>query len=67
MFERKKNGLIRKQAKVKALEKKYIIIEELKQRVKAKKAKISRYDKRILQVRQNRLFATDQKKFYNEI
>ena len=75
MFERKKNGLIRKQAKVKALEKKYktgnkdieVIIEELKQRVKAKKAKISRYDKRILQFRQNRLFATDQKKFYNEI
>ena len=45
MFERKKNGLIRKQAKVKALEKKYktgnkdieVIIEELKQRLKAKK------------------------------
>ena len=40
--------------------------EELKQRILAKAAKISRYKQRIQQYRINRLFRVDQKKVYNE-
>ena len=42
------------------------VIEELKQRILAKTAKISRYEQRIEQYRINRLFKVDQKKVYNE-
>ena len=44
-----------------------MVIEELKQRVLAKKSKINRYDQRIKQFRQNRMFYTSQKQFYQEI
>ena len=43
------------------------VIEELKQRILAKAAKITRYDQRIEQYRINRLFDIDQKKVYNEL
>ena len=42
------------------------VIEELKQRILAKSAKISRCEQRIQQYRINRLFKVDQKKVYNE-
>ena len=38
------------------------VIEELKQRLLAKAAKIKRYGDRITQYRQNRMFAEEQKK-----
>ena len=42
------------------------VIKELKQRILAKAAKISRYEQRIQQYRINRLFKVDQKKVYKE-
>ena len=42
------------------------MIKELRQRIIAKAAKISRYKQRIQQYRINRLFKVDQKKVYNE-
>ena len=42
------------------------VIEELKQRMLAKRAKIRRYGQRIEQFRQNRIFDFDQKKIYAE-
>ena len=42
------------------------MIEELKQRILAKAAKLSRYKQTIQQYRINRLFKVDQKKVYNE-
>ena len=44
-----------------------MVIEELKQRLIAKKAKLMRYDQRIKQYEQNRLYTIDQKRFYQEI
>ena len=41
------------------------MIEELKQRILAKAAKISRYEQRMQQYRINSLFKVDQKKVYN--
>ena len=57
------------------LEKKYnirrkgmnTVIEELKQRVLAKAAKIKRYEQRITQYKQNIIFKQDQKRFYQEL
>ena len=43
------------------------VIEEFKQRMVAKSAKLKRYENRIEQFRQNRMFGWDQKKFYNEL
>ena len=42
------------------------MIEELKQNILAKAAKLSRYEQRIQQYRITRLFKVDQKKVYNE-
>ena len=42
-------------------------IEELKQRMKAKSAEVKRYEQRIEQFRQNRVFDLDQKKIYTEL
>ena len=43
------------------------VIEELKQRMIAKSAKIKRYEQRINQFRQNRMFYIDQKIIYTEL
>ena len=43
------------------------VIEELNQRMPAKSAKVKRYEQRIEQFRQNRLFYLDQKKIYAEL
>ena len=76
ILERVKKGQIgaHKEGKAKLVEEKYrvkrkvliTVIEELKQRVLAKAAKISQYEQRIQQYRINRWFKVDQKKVYNE-
>ena len=43
------------------------VIEELKERMLAKSAKVKRYKQRIEQFRQNRIFDIDQKKTYAEL
>ena len=43
------------------------MIEELKQRMLAKRAKVKRYEQRIEQFRENRIFDLDQKKIYTEL
>ena len=43
------------------------VIEELKQRMLAKSAKVKRYEQRIEQFRQKRIFDLDQKKMYGEL
>ena len=76
VLDRKKRGELKNDAKYEELKKKYnirnmnrlnVVIEELKQRVVAKKVKVKRYDQRIRQYRQNRLFSNDQKKFYQQL
>ena len=44
-----------------------IVIEELKQRMLAKSAEVKRYEQRIEQFRQNRIFDLDQKKIYAKL
>ena len=74
ILERSKRGELKSQAKFRDLDKNYCIrkkglstvIEELKQRLLAKSAKIKRYEQRITQYRQNRLFQVDQKKLFQE-
>ena len=64
-----------KRVKAKLVEEKYGVkrkglttaIEESKQMILAKAAKISRYEQRIQQYRINRLFKDNQKKVYNEV
>ena len=43
------------------------VAEELKQRIKDKSATVKRYTERVKQYRQNRLFQTNQSKFYKEL
>ena len=43
------------------------VVEELKQRMLAKSLKIKRYEQRIEQFRQNRIFDLDQKKIFAEL
>ena len=43
------------------------MLEELKQRFLEKKAKIDRYNERLQQFRQNRLFIYDQKRLFSEL
>ena len=70
-----KRGEIRKEDKYRRLEEKYkirtkgitTVIEELEQRVLAKIAKVKRYEQRVKQYRQNRLFQSDKKRFYVEL
>ena len=44
-----------------------MVIEELKQRLIAKKTKFKRYEQRISQFRQNQLFQVNQKQVYKEL
>lgn len=61
--------------KYKELEQKYsikrkgfnVVLEELKQRLKAKSMKIKRYNQRIEQYKINRLFHQDQKRVYQQL
>ena len=75
ILNRKIRGELRKEGKYESIRRRYgidrkgivVVFEELKQRVLAKKSKISRFEQRIKQYRQNRMFQTDQKRFYQEI
>ena len=44
-----------------------VVIEELKQRISAIAAKVTRYQGRIDSHRQNRLFENNQRQFYREL
>ena len=44
-----------------------VVMEELKQRITAKAAKIDRYEKRINQFRINRMFSSNQKRVFVEL
>ena len=71
----KLKGRLRKEWKYRELVKKFgirrkglkVVLEELKQRLNAKKIKIKRYDQRIKQYQQNRLFRVDQRGFINRL
>ena len=75
ILERYKRNEIRNKEKYNNLEHKYqikkkglnTVIEELKQRLSAKAAKIRRYEQRIEQYKQNRMFRYDQKKVYQDL
>jgi hypothetical protein len=77
LLERQLRGELghKKKGKLQKLEDKYrvkkkgmkTVIEELKQRMIAKSAKIKRYEERINQFRQNKIFNVDQKKIYKEL
>ena len=44
-----------------------VVIEELKQRLQAKSAKLKRYEQRIHRYQVNRLFQQDQKRVYQQL
>ena len=44
-----------------------VVIEEVKQRIKAKAAKVKRYDDRVKQFRQNNLFRSNQRQLFKEL
>ena len=75
ILQRKERGELRTDSKYTRLKEKYsirrkgieVVMEELKQRLKAKRAKVRRYEQRVKQYRQNRLFKSNQKRFYQEI
>jgi hypothetical protein len=75
VLDQKATGKLKREWKYKALDRKYgirqkglcIVLEELKQRLVVKKMKIRRYEQRVSQFRQNRLFMADQKKFYQQL
>ena len=66
-----RQGKLRKGGQREKLERKYsvkkkgvdVVIEELKQRITAKTAKLKRYEGRINQFRQNKLFQNNQKDY----
>ena len=70
---RHKNGEVKSRENIERLYEKFSIsrneigtvLEELKQRVLAKKAKFDRYTERLKQFRQNRPFNYDQKRLYS--
>ena len=75
ILERKHRGEPVKRGKYIELERKYkvknkginYVLEELKQRLKAKVFKLKRYEQRIDQYRMNKLFSQDQKKVYQQL
>ena len=76
-LERERRGEARgkRKRKIKELNTKYrvkkkginLVIEELKQRLIAKKTKVKRYEQRISQFRQNQLFQVNQKQVYKDL
>ena len=71
ILQRKSKGELVRNTKYRELEKKYhikrkgenFVIEELKQRLQVKAAKLRRYEQRVNQYRINRVFQQDQKKY----
>ena len=74
-LERRQNNEMHSNRRMEYINNKYrvkekgvsVVIEELKQRVVAKAAKIKRYEARNEQQRQNRLFEVDQGRLYQEL
>ena len=70
ILQRNKRGELTRKKRYNELERKYhiknigenVVIEELKQRLQAKAAKLERFEQRVNQFRINRLFQQDQKK-----
>ena len=75
LLTRHKNGEVKSKRKVEKLYEKFrfrqrglgTVLEEVKQRVLAKVAKIERYNERIKQYNKSRLFTIDQKKLFAEL
>ena len=75
LLTRHKNGEVKSKRKVEKLYEKFrfrqkglgTVLEEIKQRVLAKVAKIERYNERIKQHKKSRLFTIDQKKLFAEL
>ena len=75
MIERWKDGKLRKETQKARLNRLYSVkkkgfkrvAEELKQRIKAKLATVKKHTQRVKQYRQNRLFQSNQSKFYEEL
>ena len=75
VLDQKLKGTLKKEWKYKELERKFgikkkglrVVLEELKQRLTAKKTKIKRYEERIKRYQQNRLFRIDQRRFYQQV
>lgn len=71
-LERLKSGELQNTTVREGLERRYylkkkgvtVVIEELKQRILAKTAKVKRYQERVDQYRQNRMFRTNQKRLF---
>ena len=72
ILERSKQGKLKRKEKYTKLERRYniiqkgekVVIEELKQRLQAKSAKLKRYEQRIHRYQVNRLSQQDQKRVY---
>ena len=75
ILETSKQGKLKRKEKYTRLERKYnirqkvekVVIEELKQRLQAKTAKLKRYEQRIHRYQVNRLFQQDQKRVYQQM
>ena len=75
ILDRKRRGELRKNQVYRLLVRKYkidrkgldVVLEELKQKVGAKRAKLKRYEARVKQYQQNRLFVMNQRKVYQEL
>ena len=74
-LEEWKNNNLRSERKKELLERQYhvknkginAVVEELKQRIKAKTATIRKYEERSNQFMQNRLFQTNQKRLFEKL
>ena len=74
-LEELKNNNLRSERKTELLERQYhiknkrinAVVEELKQRIKAKTAKTRKYEERSNQFMQNRLFQTNQKRLFEKL
>ena len=75
ILERHQRGEIRRKEKYEELERKYnikkkgirTVIEELKQQLHAKTAKLKRYEERVNQYKINRMFVQNQKRVYQQM
>ena len=75
ILDQKVKGALKKEWKYRDLVRKLgikkkgvkVVMEELKQRLNAKAMKVKRYEQRIKQYQQNRLFRVDQKRFYQQV
>ena len=68
VIKQKKNPEINRNRKEKTTQEKLTIqLEEIYQKVQAKEARLKRYQQRVKQYRQNRIFQNNQRKFYQQL